>query len=138
MEQPTLYHCHGCKNKKPQDQFNLRQKSDKFGLKGEPTGRCTSCTIKNKQARQNLKRKHNEEDFHTSQSSERRDSAISIEQFTALLRQQAPMGDLRFQAHVSTQGLVEDEEDMFKRIVKCVWDATGFRFTFVWFPLWLQ
>jgi hypothetical protein len=138
MEQPTLYHCHGCKAKKPHDQFNLRRKSDKFGLNGEPTGRCTSCTMKNKQAHENLKRKRNKESFHTSESLEERNYAVSIEQFTALLRQKAPMDDLHFRAHVSTQGLVEEEEEIFKRIVKCIWDATGFRFTFVWFPLWVQ
>ena len=131
MDQATLHYCSGCKTKTSQDQFSLRQKDDKYGLKGEPTGRCTSCTMRNKQAHQNLKRKRIEEGTTPSECPDEHDTVITIEKFTALLRQQALMGDLHYRARVSTQGLAEEEEDILKIIVGHVWDATGFRFTFV-------
>lgn len=88
MDQATLHYCGGCKNKEPRDHFNLREIDDKFGLKGEPTGRCPSCTMRNKQARQNLKRKRIEDGTHPLECPYKHDTAIAIEQFTALLHQQ--------------------------------------------------
>ena len=60
--------------------------------------------------------------------------AISTEQITELLHQQARRGDLRCRARVSTQGIAKEEEEMFQVIVEYVWVATGFKFMSVWFP----
>lgn len=60
---------------------------------------------------------------------------MAIEQFTALLHQQACIGNICCHAHVSTQGLPEEVEDAFDVIAAHAWEATGFRFTYGQFIL---
>ena len=36
MEQASLLHCHDCKNNKTKDQFILRKRNNKYGVRGEP------------------------------------------------------------------------------------------------------
>jgi len=55
-------------------------------------------------------------------------SANSLEQFTALLHKQVRTGDLYYQTCVSTKGIAGEAKGIFKVIVACVWEATGFRF----------
>ena len=60
---------------------------------------------------------------------------MSIEQFVALLHEQASAGNICCSVCVSTQGLGGDTDEMCARIVGHVWEATGFRFMYGWFPL---
>ena len=91
---------------------------------------------RNQQGCQILKPERDEKGPDSSEDSLELDPATSSEQFMALLHGQALRGDLCCQTCISTQLIAEDEaEEMFQAIVGRVWDATGFRFTFVWFPL---
>ena len=123
---------------KPKDQFNLRQKDDRFGSKGEPTGRCTHCMTRNRQTRQEKKRKRDEDGAHPSEDPAEPARIGSIDQFTELLRQQALEGGICCRMRVSTQGLAAEEDEIIKIIAGRVWEATGFRFTFVWLLLEVQ
>ena len=129
MEQAPLFHCHDCKNQKTLDNFKLREKKDRYGEKGQPTSWCIPCAAKEQHRRQTKKRKHDEE------GPAGPNLAISLEQFTELLRQQALTGDINCSTCVSTQGLSNEVENV---IIKHVWEVTGFRFTYGWFLLNVQ
>ena len=129
MEQAPLFRCHDCKNKKPLDSFKLREKKDRYGEKGQPTSRCIPCAANEQHRRQTKKRKRDEE------CPAGPNLVISLEQFTEHLRQQALTGSIDWSARVSTQGLSGEVENV---IVKHVWEATGFRFTYGWFLLNVQ
>ena len=89
MEQAPLLNCHNCKTSKLRDQFNVPKKDDKHGRKGESTSKWSSYTIRNQQGRQNLKLKRDEERPNPSEDPPEPGPANSIEQFTALLHEQA-------------------------------------------------
>ena len=138
MEHATLFCCHNCENKKPWDEFKLREKDDKYGRKGEPTGRCLPCAEKERHRRQNAKRKRDEEGLNPSGVPEEPEPILPVEQFTVLLRELALGGDPSCRTRVSTQGLVGEDGEVFKVIIGRVWEATGFRFTYGWFSLEVQ
>jgi hypothetical protein len=131
MDQAPLHFCRDCSAWKPKDQIHLRQKDDRFGCKGEPTGRCTSCTTRNHQRRQDMKRKRADD---PSEVSAEPSPPRSIEQFTTVLHQQAHTDNFCCRARVSTEGLAGNEDDLLKVLAGRVWEATGFRFMCVWFP----
>lgn len=135
MEQAALFYCHDCKGKKPKDQFKLHLKDNKYGKKDDPTTRCLPCAEKERQRRQNKKRKRDEEGINSSESLATPDPIISIENFTELLRELAREPDIDWRTCVSTRGMVGEEDDILKLILRRVWDATGFRFTYGWFLL---
>src|SRR6266404_1768114 len=129
MDQALLVYCHTCKNNKPVDQFKLRAKDDKYGRKGEPTTRCSPCMMKVQQRCKSKRRKRAEEG---SEDPVEPNTILSIENFTALLHQQAIAGDINWSGCVSTQELPGEAEDAFKAIAVHVWEATGFRFKYGW------
>jgi len=61
MDAP-LHTCCNCKQLKQLTEFKLRMKDDRHGKKGEPTSKCTECTIRSQISRQKLKRKHDNDD----------------------------------------------------------------------------
>ena len=63
------------------------------------------------------------------------DRTISLEQFTALLHEQALTSDISCSARVFTQGLTGEVDEIFAVIVGRVWEATRFRFTYDRLPL---
>jgi len=87
--------------------------------------------MKNQQGRKELEIKRDGEDSNPPEPG----PAISIEQFTELLHQQALTGDICCRAHVSTHVIAAEEEEEFKILARRVWEATGSRFTSVWFLL---
>ena len=87
--------------------------------------------MKNQQGHKELERKHDGEDANPPEPG----PTISIEQFTELLNQQALTGNICCQAHVSTHVIAAEEEEEFKILARRVWEATGSRFTSVWFLL---
>jgi len=52
-------------------------------------------------------------------------------QFTALLANRASDGSLRCSARVATKGMAGDIKEIAEVIAGRVWEATGYRFTFV-------
>ena len=130
-DQAPLFRCHDCENWKPKDQFSLRIRDNKCGPRGEPSSRCSSCAEKERARRETKKRKRAEEDPGASGDPAEAGHPISIEQFTALLREQVPTGEIYCSARVSTQGLTGEADEMYAGIVRRVWEATGFRFTYV-------
>ena len=82
--------------------------------------------------RQEKKRKRDEDGAHPSEEPAEPAPIQSIDQFTELLCQQALEGDISCRVRVSTQGLAGEEDAILKIIAGRVWEATGFRFTFVW------
>ena len=87
---------------------------------------------RNRQLRQEKKRKRNEDAAHPSEDPAEAAPIRSINQFMELLHQQALEGDISCRACVSTQGLAAEEDAILKIIAGRVWEATGFRFMFVW------
>ena len=85
--------------------------------------------------RENKKRKRDEEGLHSSGDPEDPEHTTSIEQFTALLQEQARTGNICCSARVSTQGLAGEVDEICAGIVGRVWEATGFRFMYAQFPL---
>ena len=132
MEQEPLFCCHDCKSSKPREEFSICKRDSKHGVQGEPPSRCSSCAAKRRQIR---KRKRDEEGLDLSGGPAEPDRPISIEQFTALLREKALTGVISCSARVSTQGLAGNADDMCTVLVRRVWEATGFRFTYGRFPL---
>ena len=130
MEQGPLFRCHDCKNCKPKDQFSLRKRDDKHGARGEPSSRCLPCAAKERARHETKKRKRAEEGLDASGDPAEAGRPISIEQFTALLREQVLTGKIYYSARVSTQGLAGEADEMRAGIVRHVWEATGFRFTY--------
>ncbi len=135
MEQAPLLRCYDCKSSKTKDQFELRKRKNKYGEQGEPLSRCSSCAAKERERNEKKKRKRDEEGRDASGDPARPDRAISIDQFTSALHEQALTGVISFSARVSTQGLGVEEDGICTTIVGRVWEATGFRFTYGWFPL---
>ena len=82
--------------------------------------------------RQEKKRKRDEDSAHPFEDPAEPAPIRSIDQFTELLRQQALEGTIRCRMRVSTQGIAAEEDAILKIIAGRVWEATGFRFTFVW------
>ena len=138
MEQAQIFSCHYCGIKKPIDQFKIREKDDKYGRKGKPTSRCSRCVTISCNRCQSTKRKRDEEGPDPSEHPVEPSATVSIAQFTEELQKCAPRGDICYSARISTQGLDGDEDEICKVIVGCVWEATGFRFTYDWFPLEVQ
>jgi len=141
MEQAPLFHCCDCKKIKPKDQFAVRTRNNKHGKKGEPSSRCSSCTAKEHDRWIIRKRKRDGEGLDPSEDPAEPSPTIFIEQFTALLHEQALADDICCSARVSTQGLTGEVDEICKKLVGRVWEATGFRFTYGWFPLeeqWLM
>jgi len=126
MEQASLHYCCDCKTTKPRDQFKSHEKDDKHGKKGIPTSKCTCCTMRNQHTHKKLKQKHDEDGPNPSEDPVEPDPVISTEEFTALLHEQAHNSNLCCQACVSTQGMDEEEEEVFKVIVRRIWHATGY------------
>ena len=93
---------------------------------------------RNRQTRQEKKRKRDEDGAHPSEDPAEPAPIGSIDQFTELLRQQALEGGICCRMRVSTQGLAAEEDEIIKIIAGRVWEATGFRFTFVWLLLEVQ
>jgi len=134
MEHQPLYSCHDCYKNQPKEQFNLRKMDSPYGQKGEPTSRCTECTTRNQQNHRNSKRKRVNEDPDPPTEA----PVLSFEQFTTTLTKHAQRGDLRFRVCVSTQEPTGDNDEVTKAAVGRIWEATGFRFTFVHFHLRIQ
>jgi hypothetical protein len=134
MDQASLHFCRDCGARKPKDQFHLRQKDDRFGCKGEPTSRCTSCATRSLERRQEMKRKRADDPSEVSAEPSPPQSIESIEQFTTMLHQQAHTDDLCCRARVPTKELAGNEDEVLKVLVGRVWEATGFRFMCVRFP----
>jgi hypothetical protein len=82
-----------------------------------------------------MKKKWKEEDPDPYKDPEQPSPAISMEKFAATLHKQALAGDFYYSARISAQGLAGDVNEISKSITACVWEATGFRFTYGWFPL---
>ena len=120
---------------KPMDQFKLYPKDTKYVRKGHLICWCLPCTVKEQERHQKKKRKCDEGITSPSESQEEPNSVIPIEQFTELLCELACGCEINCCTHISLQGMVEEEDKIFKLIVKHVWEATGFRFTYVWFCL---
>jgi len=76
------------------------------------------------------KRKRDEEGLDPSEDPAEPNPTISIEQFTALLREQALAENICYSARVSTQGLTGEVDEICSKAVGRVWEATGFRFTY--------
>ena len=131
MEQAQNFFCSGCNTRKPKDQFKLHTRDDKHSRKGEPTSRCSHCAMRGQQEHKNLKQKCNGEDTGPPEPG----PPISIEQFMVLLHQQALTGKICCQVCVSTQGMVAEDDKEFMQIARHVWEAMGYRFASVWFPL---
>jgi len=132
MEQAPLLYCRGCYTNKPSDQFKLRERDDSYGRKGDPTSQCSPCAANKQDRDQNRKRKRDED---LSEDPAEPGPTISIEQFTAPLHQQARRRDLCCWTRISTQGLAAEEDVVLKVIAGRVWEATGFRFMSLRFPL---
>jgi len=130
MEQAPLLYCRSCHTNKPSDQFKLRERNDNYGRKGEPTSQCSLCAAKKHNRQTNRKRKRDED---PSEDPAEPGPIMSIEQFTAMLHQRARRGDLCFRTHISTQGLAAGEYIESKIASARVWEATGIRFSSVWF-----
>ena len=79
MEQATLIYCRNCKSKKPSNQFKLREKDNKYGRKGEPTGRCLPCAEKERHIRRNNTQRRDHEGLNPEP-----DSILPVERFTVL------------------------------------------------------
>ena len=136
MDQAPLLYCLQCKNSKPRDEFALRIRSNKYGARGEPSSKCSSCVAKERHRHENRKRKRDEEGHETPMDPAEPDRPmLSVEQFMALLHEQALAGDICCSVRVSTQGLAGEADEICARIVGRVWEATGYRFTYGWFPL---
>ena len=138
MEQEPLLYCRDCKSSKSRDQFNSCQRDDKHGAKGEPTSKCTDCVMRNQQRRQITKRKRDEEGPNPSEGPSELDPVLSMEEFSTLLPNQALEGNLCCRACVSTQEMDDDDAEKYNVIAGHMWEATGFRFRFVCFPLEVQ
>ena len=82
-----------------------------------PSSSCGPCTAKARDQREIKKRKRDEEALDAYGDTPERDRVLSIEQFTALLREKALTGVISCSAHVSTQGLDGEEDDICSRIV---------------------
>ena len=66
---------------------------------------------------------------------------ISLEQLMAQLCEQALTGAISCSTCVSTQELSGEADDICSIVIGHVWEATGFRFMYGWFPLegqWLM
>ena len=135
MDQAVLFLCVHCKIKKPKSQFKLHSKDTKHVKRGNPLSQCLPCVVKVYEGCEKNKRKHDKEVPSPSESREEPNSIIHIEQFIELLAELARGHMIDCSAWISRQGMIEEEEDIFKLIVKQVWEATGFRFTYVWFLL---
>ena len=131
MEQEPLLQCQDCHSRKPQNQFALCKRSDKHGAKGDPSSRCSSCAEKRHQ-RENKKRKRAERGPGLCGDPGEPIPAISLEQLTAQLHEEALTGVISCSIRVSTQGLSGEVDDIHSVIVGRVWEATGFRFMYVW------
>ena len=103
--------------------------------KGDPSLRCLPCAVKEQERYQRKKRKHDKEVTSPSESQEEPGSTITVERFTELLAELAHGREIDYSTCISMQGMVEEEDEIFKLIVKRVWEATGFRFMYVWFLL---
>jgi len=88
------YPCHVCKQLKPLSEFNLGAKDDRYSKKGEPTSKCTLCTLHSQLSRQRTKRKHANDDAEEPTSLSIDDSVMCVDQFTALLANRASDGRL--------------------------------------------
>ena len=129
MDAP-LHHCHACKSLKPLTEFKLREKDDQYGRKGDPTSKCTLCTLRNQKSRQNLKRKREPEEP-TSVCVNNSLLPVDQDQSTALLANRTPDGSLRFSTRVTAEGVVGDTKSIACITAGYVWEATGYRFTLV-------
>src|SRR5258708_24152546 len=94
MEQGPLFHCHDCERKKPIYEIKLHKKDKKYGKKGEPTSTCIPCAANRQERCQNKKWQWDEEGPDPSEGPAEPSPITSIEQFAALLHQQAIMGDI--------------------------------------------
>ena len=130
MDQEPHHHCHDCKSSKCREGFSLHKKDSKHGLQGEPSSRCLSCVAKERERRKIRKRKRDEDGIDLTEDPAEPDRSISIEEFTALLREKALTGAISWSTRVSTQGLVGNADEMCTAIVGRVWEATRFRFTY--------
>jgi hypothetical protein len=97
--------------------------------------RCLSCVAKEQEGCEKKKRKRDKEVTIPSEHQQEPDSIIPIEQFTELLVELARGCAIDCSTRISMQGMVEEEDEIFKLIVEWVWEATGFRFTYIWFLL---
>ena len=116
-------------------------RNSKHGVLREPMTRCSACMVTEWERCETKKRKQDEEDIDLLGDPTELDQLISIEHFMALLHEKALAGVFSCSAHVSTQGLDGNTDEMCKVIVGHVWEATGFHFTYAWFPLegkWLM
>ena len=87
--------------------------------------------MKTQEGREKNKRKRDEEVTTSSESREDPDGIIPIERFIELLAELARGREIDCRTRISRQGMVEEEDEIFKLIVKRVWEATGYRFTYV-------
>jgi hypothetical protein len=141
MEQAQLFHCCDCKDHKPKDQFPVCTKNNKHGAWGELSSRCSSCNARACERCENKKRKRDEEGPDPSGDPAKPNHTISVEEFMELLKEKALTGVISYSSRVSTQGLHGTADEICASIAGRVWEATGFGFTYNWFPLerpWLM
>src|SRR5258708_35384226 len=91
--------------------------------------------IGNQQRHQTKKRKCTED---SSKGPVEPNCILSIEDFMASLCQQALTGEISYPAYISTEELPGDTDEVLKVISACMWEVTGFRFTYGQFPLEVQ
>jgi len=126
-----LHACCNCKQLKQLTEFKLRVKDDRHGKKGEPTSKCTECTIRSQILRQQMKRKHDNDDAEEPMDLWINDSALPVHRFTTILANQASDGSLSCRMCVITEGMVEDSKGTADIIAGHIWEATGYRLTVV-------
>jgi len=128
----TLQHlCRTCNQLKLLSDFKLRAKDDQYGKRGDPTSKCTRCTLQNQQSRQKRKRTQSNVDIEEPLSLHTNISALPIDQFMALVANRASDGSLSCCTHVTTEGMVGDTKETADIVAGHIWEATGYRFTLV-------
>jgi hypothetical protein len=130
MDAP-LHPCHPCKQLKRLGVFKLRVKDDRYGKKGDPTSKCTECTLQNQISRQKRKRKHDEDEDEEPTDLCINRPALPLDQFTVLSANRASDGSLSCCTRVTTEGMVGDTKEVADILVGHIWEATGYRFTLV-------
>ena len=104
-------------------------------MQGDVLSRCASCAAKERERYKIRKRKRDEEGPDLSRGPAEPDRPLSIEQFTALLREKALTGVISCSARVSAQGIAGNADGICTVLVGHVWEATGFWFMYGRFPL---
>ena len=125
MSTDPKFYCSQCMRYKLSNEYGTRQRTDRYGQKGDRLSLCLACGAKNSA---NRKRGCIEDSPHHPVKRRTMQHAISSSELANVLAQLAPAAEIDDYWRVSVGGMSLTDREIANNLASTVWKAMGYRF----------